>query len=80
VFAFEPAPGPFEGLVRHIQLNRLDRVVHPVRTAVGAAQATAALLLASTSGESRLAVSSDGSTGTIDVPVTTVDRFCAEHD
>ena len=45
VFAFEPAPEPFEGLVRHIELNRLGAVVHPVHSAVGASQAKGALLI-----------------------------------
>ena len=36
VFAFEPAPSVFQGLVRHIHLNRVDKVVHPVAQAVGA--------------------------------------------
>jgi FkbM family methyltransferase len=78
VFAFEPAPEPFDGLVRHTALNRLDGVVRPIQSAVGAASTRAALLLATTSGEGRLAASAD-SGRTVQVPVTTVDQFCAEH-
>jgi FkbM family methyltransferase len=82
VFAFEPAPTPFKGLVRHVRLNHLEQVVHPVASAVGAAQSTAPLVLASTAGESRLARSAEGQAGqgqagTIDVPVISIDTFCA---
>src|SRR5688572_25899424 len=35
VFAFEPAPLAFNGLVRHIRLNELNDVVRPVDAAVG---------------------------------------------
>lgn len=79
VFAFEPAPEPFGGLVRHTSLNHLDGVVEPIPSAVGEALTTAALLVAATSGENRLASSSDGPAATIRVPVTTVDDFCREH-
>lgn len=77
VFAFEPAPKPFNGLVRHVRLNHLERIIHPVPSAVGAARSTAPLLLASTAGESRLATSVEGQDRTIDVPVTSLDAFCA---
>jgi FkbM family methyltransferase len=76
VFAFEPAPTPFNGLVRHVRLNHLERIVHPVPSAVGVAQSTAPLVLASTAGESRLATSAEDQHGTIDVPVTSLDTFC----
>jgi FkbM family methyltransferase len=83
VYAFEPAPEPFEGLARHIALNGLGGTVEPIRCAVGAGVSTAQLLLASTSGESRLASASEavsrGNGAMIDVPVTTIDRFCAER-
>jgi FkbM family methyltransferase len=83
VYAFEPAPEPFEGLVRHIALNGLGATVAPIRSAVGAGITTARLLVAGTSGESRLACESDvvggGSGAMVDVPVTTIDRFCVER-
>jgi FkbM family methyltransferase len=79
VYAFEPVPETFDGLVRHIDLNGLRDVVHPVCEAVGAAPATAALVAAGTHGENRLAVSAAEATGAIDVLVTSVDEFCARH-
>jgi FkbM family methyltransferase len=77
VYAFEPAPDPFEGLVRHLALNGLDKVVHAERMAVGGSTTTAHLLVSSDPGESRLASASESSSATVDVPVTTVDDFCA---
>jgi FkbM family methyltransferase len=87
VFAFEPAPAPFEGLARHIALNGLASTVEPIRSAVGAEVATGKLLVAGTGGESRLASIDPEPPGTrgpdggatIDVPVTTIDAFCAER-
>jgi FkbM family methyltransferase len=79
VYAFEPAPRVFDGLVRHIELNHLAGVVHPVRAAVGRTSATASLVVAGTHGESRLAGASDTGMPTIDVAVTTIDEFCAQH-
>ena len=78
VFAFEPAPEPFDGLTRHIALNGLTNTVHPIPMAVGAEVATAQLLVAGTGGESRLASADDGG-AMINVPVTTIDAFCAER-
>jgi FkbM family methyltransferase len=79
VYAFEPAPLMFDGLVRHIELNDLAGVVHPVRAAVGRTSVTAPLVVAGTRGECRLASASDTGLPTIDVAVTTVDEFCAQH-
>lgn len=78
VYAFEPAPEPFDGLSRHIVLNGLANTVHPIHMAVGAEVTTAQLLVAGTGGESRLASAGDGG-ATITVPVTTIDAFCAER-
>ena len=79
VFAFEPAPQPFDGLRRHVRLNDLAGVVTPVHSAVGESLTPAALLLADTSGESRLAGTADRADRTMRVPVTTVDEFCARE-
>jgi FkbM family methyltransferase len=79
VFAFEPAPAIFDGLSRHVALNHLSSVVTPLASAVGAEVTTASLVLAGTHGESRLASSNDGEAERVQVPVTTVDRFCGEH-
>ncbi len=89
VFAFEPAPDAHDGLQRHIHLNALDAVVTPVRAAAGAASSTSRFVVGTTAGESRLATpstlaalatTSGGEATTVDVPVTTIDEFCArEH-
>jgi FkbM family methyltransferase len=79
VYAFEPSPPAFDGLVRHIELNRLAGIVHPVRAAIGRISATSPLVVAGTHGESRLAGASDTGLPTIDVAVTTIDEFCAQH-
>jgi FkbM family methyltransferase len=79
VFAFEPAPHVYDGLVGHITLNDLAAVVHPVPMAVGAAQTTAPFLIARTLGESRLGGSTESDCASINVAVTTIDRFCEQH-
>jgi FkbM family methyltransferase len=79
VYAFEPAPTPFDGLTRHIRLNALDSIVTAIPAAVGAARTTARLVVGSTAGESRLANRHDTQATTVDVAVTTIDEFCAER-
>jgi FkbM family methyltransferase len=79
VFAFEPAPRVFDGLVRHIEINDLAAIVTPVAAAVGASSTTAPFLLAESAGESRLAGASETSQRVISVPVTTIDEFCARE-
>ena len=79
VFAFEPSPPAFQGLVRHIALNHLSAVVTPICAAVGQASTTARLVVAGSVGESRLAIPSDGDELTIPVPVTTIDEFCGRE-
>jgi FkbM family methyltransferase len=79
VFAFEPAPGPFEGLVRHVHLNHLGDVVRPVRLAIGEISSSVPFLLAGTAGESRLSTPADPVEATVTVPVTTIDEFCARE-
>ena len=79
VFAFEPSPAIFEGLTRHVTLNGLASTVTPVQCALGAEAGRASLVVAGTHGESHLATASDDHTGAVDVPVTTVDRFCEER-
>ena len=78
VFAFEPAPETYDGLARHVELNQLGQVVHPVRAALGSESGTAALLAFGNQGSSRLATGLDGA-GTIEVQVTTIDEFCDRH-
>ena len=84
VFAFEPAPSVFDGLVRHIEINGLIGIVRPIAAAVGGLSTTAPFLVADSAGESRLAASSPqppaSGLHTISVQVTTIDEFCArEH-
>jgi FkbM family methyltransferase len=59
VFAFEPAPGVFDGLVRHIEINGLTGIVRPIAAAVGGLSTTAPFLVADSAGESRLAGDSE---------------------
>jgi len=79
VFAFEPAATARDGLQRHIQLNALDGVVRAVAAAVGAAPAKARFILESTAGEGRLATAGDNGAATVEIPVTTIDEFCARE-
>ena len=79
VFAFEPAPSPFNGLVRHIHLNDLDAVVRPIAAAVGDREAQADFLVVETAGESRLAAPGDPKAARLTVPVVTIDAFCARE-
>ncbi len=79
VHAFEPAPISYDGLVKHICLNNLTDVVHPVRSAVGRGRSVAQLVVAGTHGESRLAVAGDTAAPSIEVSVTTIDDYCEQH-
>ncbi len=76
VYAFEPSPGAYEGLRRHVELNGLMDVVRPVRAAVADREGTAALAGADQQGTSRLAHPREG--GTM-VETTTIDGFCARE-
>jgi FkbM family methyltransferase len=78
VYAFEPAPSVFDGLVRHVSLNSLQGVVRPVAAAVADREGTAAFVVSTTAGEGRLATSSEGRDGS-DVGLVTIDRFCARE-
>jgi FkbM family methyltransferase len=79
VFAFEPAPRAFDGLVRHIRLNGLNDVVRPVDAAAGERETQAEFLIMGTSGEGRLAVPADPDDARLTVPVVTIDGFCARE-
>jgi FkbM family methyltransferase len=79
VFAFEPAPEIFDGLRRHVALNDLSAVVTPIAAAAGARTATSRLIVAGTVGESRLASARDRDAATVEVALTTIDRFCSER-
>lgn len=77
VYAFEPSPGAYDGLRRHVELNGLGGVVRPVRAAVSDAEGTAALAGAHQQGTSRLAHPDDGNTMTVET--MTIDGFCARE-
>jgi FkbM family methyltransferase len=81
VFAFEPAPRNYAGLARHVQLNHLDAIVRPVASAIGEAPSAGALILANTTGESRLATGGPAEAvgATVAVDVTSIDAFCARE-
>jgi len=78
VFAFEPSPAAYDGLVRHIALNHLEDVVVPVPAAVADREGTGVLMRSGPTGTDRLASAQEGGGGSeVGVTVTTIDRFCA---
>jgi FkbM family methyltransferase len=77
VFAFEPAPDAYDGLRRHVELNRLGEIVAPVRAAVAAASGRAALLADGIAGTNRLSTSADPSAATVET--VSLDEFCARE-
>jgi FkbM family methyltransferase len=79
VFAFEPEPELFQGLVRHVTLNHLAGIVIPVGVAVSESCATARFLQSSAMGEGRLAVGADVDRVAVTVRTTTIDEFCAKE-
>jgi FkbM family methyltransferase len=78
VYAFEPSPVAFRGLVRHIALNAQDGVVTPVAAAVADRDGTGDLIVADTAGESRLADGVERGR-TMSVPTVRIDSFCARE-
>ena len=78
VYAFEPSQRAFDGLVRHVALNAQAGIVRPVPAAVSDRDGTAALIVAGTAGESRLAGTAESAT-VIRVPTVTIDSFCARE-
>ena len=54
VFAFEPEPSAFQGLSRHVAMNGLDAIVHPISAALSDHEGTARLVVAATAGETRI--------------------------
>ena len=73
VFAFEPAPDAFGGLVRHVRLNRLEDVVVPVQAAAAGETGTGRMAADGVSGGNRL-----GGEGQAVLTVT-LDEFCARE-
>lgn len=75
VFAFEPAAAAFDGLVRHVALNRQQHVVRAIHAAVGDRDGNGRLAVAQTAGESRLADHPDDGS-VVSVPLVAIDTFC----
>lgn len=80
VFAFEPAPESFAALCQHITLNRLEKVIVPVRQAISDRVGTLPFLAASTHGTNRLISEDEPTTGlTQQIETVTIDEFCASR-
>ena len=82
VVAFEPDPLAFAGLQAHVALNDLDARVTLVPSAIaGSGAGRLRFALFESSGISRMATASEPP-GTVvcDVPATSIDAYCAEHD
>jgi FkbM family methyltransferase len=81
VIAFEPDPGAFAGLRRHVEINRLaDRVDVQASAVSDGIEPCLPLALGESSGVSRIAP--DGTapgTRIATVPAVSIDAFCAEH-
>lgn len=77
VFAFEPSPEAYEGLCAHLRMNGLTNRVTALPSAVGGNVGTLPFIVEATAGEGRLA-GRPSARASLDVPVTTVDTFCAE--
>jgi FkbM family methyltransferase len=75
VYAFEPSPAAFSGLVRHIALNQQQHVVRPIASAVSHLDGEADLAMSDTAGESRL-IDAATNVPTLKVPTVTIDGFC----
>lgn len=82
VVAFEPNPSALKVLRRHVALNNLGARVTLAASAVGREEGRAALYAAEADGMSRLGEANpliaDRATE-INVPVTTLDAYCAAH-
>jgi len=87
VFAFEPAPGAAGLLERHVRLNGAIARVECVRMAVGDREGLCTLHVPPRSGMSSLASGNalrrrewdDTAVAAIEVPMTTLDRFCSSR-
>lgn len=80
VLAFEPAPEAFAGLRRHLVLNRLDRRVRAVQTAVADREGEASFVSEGFQGTNHLSVPNrPAGAALIRVPTTTIDAVCVEY-
>jgi FkbM family methyltransferase len=79
VYAFEPSPQEFQGLVRHVTLNGMSAVVAPVHAAMSDTSSQAQFVVGSSAGQGRLASAADAGEDVVNVPVSTIDEFCARE-
>ena len=80
VIAFEPNPAAVEVLSRHVRLNEIESTVTIEKVAISSAPGTATLYRAQADGMSRLGEPNKllrDRVEPIEVPVTTIDEFCA---
>jgi FkbM family methyltransferase len=78
VYAFEPAPDAFAGLVRHVELNGLTDVVTFVRAAAGERSGTVRIVSEGIAGTNRVASAADDAAGE-EVRAVSLDDFCARE-
>lgn len=80
VFAFEPDPAAFEGLVAHVALNHMAGCVEPLAQAVGEApRPHIRFALGEFPGTSRMTGADVAADNVIDVPMTSIDSFCGSR-
>ena len=80
VHGFEPEPRNLEHFRRNIAANGLEARVQAHGVALSKEEGTAQLFVRGEAGEGRHSlVSERGSTGTIDVPLSTMAQFCADQ-
>lgn len=81
VHGFEPEPRNLEHMKRNIQANGLEARVHAHGVALSNEEGSAELFVRGQAGEGRHSlVAARGSTGAIEVALTTMDRFCHSHE
>ncbi|MCA1560684.1 MAG: FkbM family methyltransferase [Acidobacteria bacterium] len=76
VFAFEPAPESFAGLLAHVALNGLADRVAAQQLAVSDTEGLAAFQASGRDGANRIVAAADGSPDILQVGSTSVDAFC----
>jgi FkbM family methyltransferase len=76
VFAFEPAPESFAGLLAHVSFNGLADRVEAHELAVSDTEGVAAFQASGRDGANRIVIAGQQSKGIVQVGSTTVDAFC----
>lgn len=81
IHSFEPEPRNFRQLTRNLELNGLSDRVTPHQLALGAEEGEVELFIRGGPGEGRHSIAAArGSTGSIQVPLTTATAFARKHD